>query len=105
MAQRLVLSEHTVHGTWPTSSASSASPPAPRPRPGARAPGLSENSEQPRYKRRPPRLPTAQWRTEPAAKCDTLRACRKITRSFPESGTLVWYGRDGGYPGDAGGEV
>ena len=58
-------------GTWPTSSASSASPPAPRPRPGARAPGSSENSEQPRYKRRPPRLPTAQWRTERAAKCDT----------------------------------
>ena len=30
---------------------------------------------------------------------------RKITRSFLECGTLVWYGRDGGYPGDAGGEV
>jgi hypothetical protein len=36
--------------------------------------GSSENSERPRYKRRPPRLPTAQWRTGRAAKCDTLIA-------------------------------
>src|SRR5262249_55056836 len=60
--------------TRPPTPASPASPPAPRPRPRARAPGSSENSEQPRYKRRPPRLPTAQWRTERAAKCDTLIA-------------------------------
>jgi DNA-binding NarL/FixJ family response regulator len=40
IAQQLVLSEHTVHRRLPTSSASSASPPAPRPRPGACAPGL-----------------------------------------------------------------
>ena len=36
--------------------------------------GSSENSEWPRYKRRPPGLPTAQWRTGRAAKCDTLIA-------------------------------
>ena len=34
-----------------------------------------------------------------------LRACRKITRSFLDSGTLVWYGHHGGHQGDAGGEV
>src|SRR5437667_8885411 len=33
-----------------------------------------------------------------------LSARRKITRSFMESGILMWYGRDRGYPGDAGGE-
>ena len=35
----------------------------------------------------------------------SLRVCRKITRSLPESGTLVWYGRYGGNPAGAGGEV
>jgi predicted GNAT family acetyltransferase len=34
-----------------------------------------------------------------------LRACRKIIRSFPGSGTLVWYGRYGGNPAGAGGKV
>ncbi len=34
-----------------------------------------------------------------------LRACRKITRSIPGSGILVWYGRYGGNPAGAGGEV
>jgi hypothetical protein len=36
---------------------------------------------------------------------EPLRACRKITRSFSDSGTLVWYGQHGGHQGDAGGEV
>src|SRR5215510_3859852 len=34
-----------------------------------------------------------------------LRTCRKTSRSFLVSGMLVWYRRDGGYPGYAGGEV
>jgi hypothetical protein len=34
-----------------------------------------------------------------------LRARRKITRSFLDSGTLAWYEHDGGHQGDAGGEV
>jgi predicted RNase H-like nuclease len=33
---------------------------------------LGYDTERPRYKRKPPRLPAAQWRTERAANCDTL---------------------------------
>jgi predicted RNase H-like nuclease len=33
---------------------------------------LGYDTERPRYKRKPPRLPTAQWRVERAANCDTL---------------------------------
>ncbi len=33
---------------------------------------LGYDTERPRYKRKPPRLPTAQWRAERAATCDTL---------------------------------
>src|SRR5215472_7070890 len=35
----------------------------------------------------------------------TARMCRKIIRSLPEWGTLVWCGHHGGRQGDAGGEV
>jgi len=38
-------------------------------------------------------------------KAAKLRNRRKITRRFLVSGMLVWYRRDGGYTGDAGGEV
>ena len=33
---------------------------------------LGYDTERPRYKRKPPSLPAAQWRTERAANCDTL---------------------------------
>jgi predicted RNase H-like nuclease len=33
---------------------------------------LCYDTERPRYKRKPPRTPAAQWRTERAANCDTL---------------------------------
>ena len=33
---------------------------------------LGYDTERPRYKRKPPRLPVAQWRTERGATCDTL---------------------------------
>jgi hypothetical protein len=69
-----VLSEHTVHrhlANIPRKLSLSSRAAAAA---WACAPGLSEDSEQPRYKRRPPRLPTAQWRTGRAAKCDTLIA-------------------------------
>jgi predicted RNase H-like nuclease len=39
---------------------------------------LGYDTERPRYKRKPPRLPVAQWRTERAANCDML--IRRITR-------------------------
>jgi len=38
------------------------------------APELGYDSERPRYKRQPPRVPMAQWRYERAANCDTLIA-------------------------------
>ena len=41
----------------------------------------------------------------PAQNPMPLRACRKITRRFLDSGIVVWYARCGGNPGDAGGEV
>jgi hypothetical protein len=49
--------------------------------------------------------PTA-WIQPPAnLRARPLRARRKITRSFLDSGTLAWYEHDGGHQGDAGGEV
>lgn len=36
------------------------------------APELGYDTERPRYKRKPPRLPAARWRAQRAAACDTL---------------------------------
>jgi hypothetical protein len=75
IAQQLVLSEHTVHrhlaNTLRKLSLCSRATAAAW---GVRTRGSPENSERPRCNRRPPRLPTAQWRTERAARCDTLIA-------------------------------
>ena len=52
-----------------------------------------------------PDLSTAALANLSASDTRKVRACGKITRSFLESGKLMCYGRDRGYPGDAGGEV
>jgi len=45
---------------------------------------LGYDTERPRYKRKPPRLPAAQWRTERAANCDTLiRRLRRLADTDP----------------------
>src|SRR5262245_37715194 len=49
--------------------------------------------------------PTAWIQPPTNLRARPLRARRKITRSFLDSGTLAWYGQHGGHQGDAGGEV